>query len=217
MSDFSARRRNMVDTQIRPSDVTKFPVISAMLSVAREAFVPRAKREAAYVGDTMDLGAGRILLDARVFAKMLDAVNVQPNEMVLHIGAGMGYGPAVLAQLAEAVVAVEEDDTLASEAQTALSDQNADAVALHTGPLADGAAAFGPYDVMILEGGVEVMPDALIAQIKEGGRICAIFMHGALGVVRIGYKLDGAMVWRDVFNAAAPVLPGFAAIPEFAL
>ena len=107
MPDFNARRTMMVDTQVRPSDVTKFPVIDAMLSVPREAFVPNDRREAAYVGENLDLGGGRVLLEPRTLAKMLDALNIQDDEMVLDIGAALGYSSAVISQMAEAVVAVE--------------------------------------------------------------------------------------------------------------
>ena len=116
MTDYAARRTMMVDTQIRPSDVTKFPIISAMLSVPRENFVPRDKREAAYMGDNIDLGGNRTILDPRTFAKMLDALEIQPTDFVLDIGMGLGYSAAVLSQLGEAVVAVEDDQTRFAEA-----------------------------------------------------------------------------------------------------
>ncbi len=109
MADYQARRTMMVDTQVRPSDVTKFPIINAMLSVPREAFVPDSKREAAYVGENVDLGGDRVVLEPRTLAKLLDALDIQPDEMVLDIGCGLGYSSAVVARLAEAVVAVEED------------------------------------------------------------------------------------------------------------
>ena len=116
MPDFAARRTMMVDTQVRPNDVTKFPIIEAMLAVPREAYVPDARREAAYVGENLDLGQGRWLLEPRNFAKMLDALDIQPGDLVLDIGAGMGYSSAVLARMAKAVVALEEG-TLAASAE----------------------------------------------------------------------------------------------------
>jgi protein-L-isoaspartate(D-aspartate) O-methyltransferase len=216
MADFALRRRMMVDNQIRPADVTKFPIIEAMLSVPREEFVPAARREAAYVGENIDLGQGRVILDPRTLAKMLDALNVQPSELVLDIGCAFGYSSAVLAQLAEAVVALEEEPSLAKEAAAGLSQQDADNVAVIEGPLAEGAAQHGPYDVIVIQGGVRAVPDPLLDQLNPGGRICCLFMEGALGVVRIGYRLDNGISWRDVFNATAPVLPGFELKPSFA-
>ena len=217
MSDFATRRRMMVDTQVRPSDVTEFPIIEAMLTVPREAFVPRDRIEAAYVSEHVPLGGGRVLLDPRVFAKMLDALDISNDDLVLGVGAGLGYSAAVIARIAEAVVAVEDDDTRASEAQSLLSEHHADNVILHEGPLDAGAAEHGPYDVIIVEGGVETLPETLCDQLKEGGRMAVIFMEGALGTVRVGHKYDGAINWRFAFNGTAPVLPGFTKDEVFAL
>ncbi|WP_323785533.1 protein-L-isoaspartate O-methyltransferase [Thalassovita sp.] len=209
MTDFAARRTMMVDTQIRPSDVTKFPIIEAMLNVPREEFVPGEKIEAAYIGENLDLGGGRVVLEPRTLAKMLDALDIQGDELVLDLGVGLGYSAAVIARMAEAVVAVEEDESLAEDAQAALARIGADNVALHVGPLSDGAAQHGPYDVIMLEGAAENVPAALLDQLKEGGRIGCLKARGALGVAEVGYKIDGEITWRYAFNAGAPVLPGF--------
>lgn len=217
MTDYAARRTTMVDTQIRPSDVTKFPIIEAMLSIPREEFVPATRREAAYVGENLDLGRGRVMLEPRTLAKMLDALDVQRNELVLDIGSGLGYSAAVIARLAEAVVAVESDGDLAEEAQGILSREGADNVIQHQGPLAEGAAQHGPYDAIIIQGAVSELPVALLDQLKDGGRIACLFMEEALGVVRIGYKLDGGISWRFAFNASAPILPGFEKQVAFSL
>lgn len=217
MTDFATRRLMMVDTQVRPSDVTEFPIIDAMLSVPREAFVPRDRIEAAYAGDHVDLGEGRVLLDPRCFAKMLEAVDLSNSDLVLDVGAGLGYSSAIIARIAEAVVAIEENTDMADEAQSILSEQHADNVVVHEGPLTEGAAEHGPYNVIIVEGGIEVLPDALSEQLREGGRIVCLFMENALGTVRVGHKLDGRISWRYAFNASAPVLPGFARAAEFAL
>ncbi|WP_108482819.1 protein-L-isoaspartate O-methyltransferase family protein [Oceaniglobus ichthyenteri] len=209
MNDFTRRRTMMVDTQIRPSDVTKFPIINAMLTVPREAFVPNAKREAAYVGEHIDVGGGRVILDPRILAKMLDALDLNPGELVLDLGCGYGYSSAILSRLAEAVVAIEEDPSMAQDAAGALSDAGADNVAVIEGPLIDGSPKHGPYDAIIIQGGVEQVPQAILEQLNEGGRIACLFQDGASGVCRIGYKVDGQMSWRYAFDATAPVLPGF--------
>ena len=121
------------------------------------------------------------------------------------------------ARVAEAVVAVEEDEALAAEATKTLAAQGADNAVVLTGALTAGSAKHGPFDVITIEGGVEVLPEALLAQLKDGGRIGAIFMQGAVGVAKVGYKEGGRMTWRFAFNAAAPVLPGFAVARSFAL
>ncbi len=215
MTDYAARRTMMVDTQVRPSDVTKFPIIEAMLAIPRERFVPDAARETAYMGEHVDLGGGRVVLEPRAFAKLLDALNVLPDQLVLDLGCGLGYSAAVLSRLAEAVVAVEDDAAMAAEAESLLSEIAADNVAVIEGPLTEGAPQHGPYDAIIVEGGVEAVPEPLLDQVKEGGKIGCIFMEGALGVCRIGLKTDGKVTWRYAFNAAAPVIPGFRRAPAF--
>lgn len=217
MIDFSNRRTMMVDTQVRPSDVTKFPIIEAMLSIPREAYVPAASREAAYMGENLTIGPGRVMLEPRTLAKMLDALDLQPGDVVLDVACGLGYSSAVIARVADAVVALESDAGLAAEAERILADQGVDNVAVFCGPLAAGAAKHGPYDAVTVQGGVESVPDALLAQIKDGGRIACVFLEGALGVVRIGHMRDGKITWRFSFNAGAPVLQGFASQRAFAL
>ncbi len=217
MTDFAMRRTLMVDTQVRPSDVTKFPIIEAMLNVPREAFVPDNLREAAYVGENLALAPNRVMLEARTLAKMLDALDISNDELVLDIGCGLGYSSAVIARMAEAVIAVEDDETMAADAQSVLIEQGADNVVVHHGPLTDGAAQHGPYDVIVIQGAVAHLPEGLSDQLKDGGRMACLFAEGALGVVRIGYKVDGRMNWRFAFNAGAPVLPGFEKHSAFTL
>jgi len=207
----------MVDTQVRPSDVTKFPIIEAMLHVPRELYVPVAQREAAYMGENLDMGAGRVLLDPRTLAKLVDTLDIQRSDVILDIGCGLGYSTAVLARLAEFVVAVEDDATRADSAQAMLSEQGVDNAAVLKGPLAAGAAKSGPYDVIILQGSVEMIPEPILAQLREGGRIGCVFSEGALGVARVGHKSDDRVNWRFAFNASAPVLPGFGRPASFVL
>lgn len=217
MSEFQRRRVMMVDTQVRPSDVTKFPIIDAMLTVPREVYVPEDKREAAYMGANLELISGRVLLEARTLAKLLDALNILPGDLVLDLGVGLGYSTAIIARLAEAVIGVEEDATLAADAQRLLAEEGVDNALIVAGPLVSGAAKHAPYDVITIEGGVETVPQAVLDQLKDGGRIGAVFMEGALGVARIGHKSGGRVDWRYLFNAAAPVLPGFGTVRGFAL
>lgn len=217
MTDFAARRHVMVDTQIRPSDVTKYPIIDAMLDVPREVFVPEAQRDAAYAGRNLPLGDGRVMLEPRTLAKILEAMALTHDDLVLDVGAATGYSSAVIARMAQAVVALEEDETMAGDAPALLAEVGADNVIVHVGELAAGAAEHGPFDAIIVEGGVEELPEAFEAQLKEGGRIACIFMDGPLGVVRIGLKTPAGLSWRFEFNAGAPVLPGFARERAFAL
>ncbi|ETX14759.1 protein-L-isoaspartate O-methyltransferase [Roseivivax halodurans JCM 10272] len=217
MADYAQRRKNMIDTQVRPADVTKYPIIAAMLKIPREVYLPSDRSEAAYISENVAIGPGRVMLEPRTFSKMLDWMGMSSDMLVLDIGCGYGYSAAVIAEIAEAVVAVEEDDALASEAETLLSEQGVDNVVLHRGPLAEGAPEHGPYDAIVVEGAVEQVPQTLIDQLKDGGRIACVFEEDRLGVARIGYKLDGHVTWRFGFNAGAPVLPGFEKKKSFAL
>ena len=217
MLDNTANRTMMVDTQVRPSDVTKFPIIDAMLTVRREAFVPEGKRCVAYAGENIDLGGNRVVLEPRTFAKMLDALDIQRGDVVLDIGCGLGYSSAILAHMADAVVAVEEDEELARDAEAALSEQGVDNAVVISGPLAKGSAKHGPYDVICIEGAVSQIPDEVLAQLKEGGRILAIFALSTVGEARLGRKIGDKVSWSLAFNAGAPILPGFNSDAAFAL
>lgn len=215
MSDYASLRRIMVDCQVRTSDVTSFPVIEAMLAVPRERHVPEDRRAMAYVGKNLALAPDRVILEPRSLAKMLDALAIRPTELVLDVGCTLGYSSAVAARLAEAVVAVEEDPVLADEAQAILARAGIDNASVVTAPLTEGAARHGPYDVIMLQGGVEQFPAALAAQLKPGGRAACIFISGPVGVCRLGRKVGDDISWRDMFHATAPVLPGFARAPAF--
>lgn len=222
MPDFAHRRRVMVDTQVRPSDVTRFPVIDAMLSVPRELYVPDDRREAAYIGEHVDIAPDRVLLDPRTLAKMLDWLDLTAGESVLDIGCGLGYSSAVIAKMVEAVVGVEEIEGLAEQAESVLAAQGVDNASVVCDPLAEGAPRHGPYDVIVIEGGIEELPRPLVDQLRHGGRIAAIFMDGPLGICRIGFRAPAgasgpAISWRDAFNASAPVIPAFRRKRSFAL
>ncbi|MEJ2036274.1 MAG: protein-L-isoaspartate O-methyltransferase [Maritimibacter sp.] len=215
MSDFNSLRTMMVDTQIRPSDVTKYPIIEAMLTIPRENFVPDALRGAAYAGAPIELAENRVMFEPRTLAKTLEVLDIRSGDAVLVLGAGLGYSAAVIAHFAEYVVALEEDEALAGEAEKNLSEQGADNVAVLTGALTEGDARHGPYDAIIVEGAVQDVPARLTDQLKDGGRIAVIFAQGDMGALRIGHRIGNRIDWRLAFNAAAPVLPGFQKKAEF--
>lgn len=217
MPDFAARRRMMVDTQVRPADVTRFPIIEAMLHIPRERFVPNRLREVAYLGENLPIGPGRTILEPRTLAKMLNALDVGPEDLVLDLAPGFGYSTAVLAYLAQAVVAVEPDEPLVKEAEAALAETGIDNAAIQAGDPAAGAPRHGPYDVIAVQGAAEVVPEALTDQLADGGRIACLFVEDRLGICRLGVKADGHVNWRYAFNACAPILPGFERKPEFTL
>ncbi|SFI29499.1 protein-L-isoaspartate O-methyltransferase family protein [Albimonas pacifica] len=217
MTDYAAARVAMVDNQVRPSDVTSYPIIDAMLSVPREAYAPGPLREVAYAGEHLPLGPNRVILDPRTFAKMLEASDVGPDDLVLDLGCGLGYSTAVLARLAAAVIAVESDADMARAARAALEDHEVDNAEVIEGPMAQGAADHAPYNVIFVQGGVEELPQPLLDQLREGGRLVAIRMNGAYGRCEVFTRTAGVVSSFRVFDAAAPVLDGFekAAVFEF--
>ncbi len=215
MTDFTAARVAMVDCQIRPSDVTRYPIINAMLTVPREEYLPSAARAVAYMGEHVEIGTGRVCLDPRVLAKIVDALAIQPGDLVLDIGAGYGYSTAVVAMIAEAVVAIESDASFAETAASTLQSQGVDNAIVETGPLEEGAPAHGPYDVILMQGGAERLPQAIEDQLRPDGRIAMIEMSGAFGAVKLGVKGANGITWRRIFDATAPVLPGYAAEKAF--
>ena len=215
MTDFAAARTAMVDSQVRPSDVTRLAIIQAMLAVPREEYVPAALRAVAYLGEHVPLAPGRVLLDARVFAKMIDALELDEASRVLDLGCGMGYSTAVMARIAGSVVALEEDAGLAQAARATLAAQGVGNATVEQGPLAAGLPGQGPYDAIILEGGVETLPAGLTDQLAPGGRIVAIFMDGQAGQTRLGIATPAGIGWRRIFDATAPLLPGFARSKAF--
>jgi protein-L-isoaspartate(D-aspartate) O-methyltransferase len=199
----------MVDTQVRPAEVTRFPIIEAMLNVPRELFVPPSRQEAAYLGENVVIAPGRVLLEPRTFGKLLEGLDIQPGERVLDLATGLGYGAAVLERLGALVTALEDDPQRAADAAAILAAQGSASARVQHGPLTEGAPAQAPFDVILVEGAVEVIPDAILAQLAEDGRIGVVFSEGELGIARIGRKEGGQVHWRYAFNAGAPVLPGF--------
>jgi protein-L-isoaspartate(D-aspartate) O-methyltransferase len=209
MTDFATARQAMVDCQVRPSDVTRYAIIEAMLWAPRECFVPKARIETAYAGAEIPLAPGRVMLEPRTLAKMLEAARIGPRDLVLDLAPGTGYSTALIARMAEAVIAIEPDAGLAATAQAALSRLEADNAVVIQGDPALGDRGHGPYDVIFINGGVETLPDALGGQLKQGGRLVALFSRGGAGQCHVLTRVAGGLSRRHVFDAGAPVLDGF--------
>ena len=219
MPDFAALRRTMVEGQVRTSDVTDLRLLAAMQDLPRERFVPQDKMELAYLDRDIHVSAAgrpvRRLLKPMVLAKLIQAADVGETDRVLDIGCATGYSSALLGRLAGSVTALEEDAALALHAKTTLAALAASNVTVMTGPLAAGWPAGGPYDVIVLEGASEVVPHDLHGQLKEGGRLVCVLGHGPAGKAMLFRSLEGELSGRPIFDAAAPVLPGFTKAPEF--
>jgi protein-L-isoaspartate(D-aspartate) O-methyltransferase len=209
----------MVDGQVRTSDVTEPGLLAAMLEVPRELFVPADKADVAYLDFDLPVhghgAAARCLLKPMVLAKLIQAAAVSENDRVLDIACATGYSSAVLAHLAAHVVALDQDAVLARAAESTLNALGIGNVKIATGPLTAGAPADAPYDVIVLNGAAEVVPEALFAQLRDGGRLVCVLRQGAVGRAMLYSAVEGDISGRSVFDAAAPLLPGFARPPAF--
>ncbi|MGB3502441.1 MAG: protein-L-isoaspartate O-methyltransferase [Mesorhizobium sp.] len=208
-TDFAALRTKMVDGQVRTTDVTSLPLLDAMLSVPREEFVPAARKALAYIDEDIEIAPGRFLMEASPFARLIQLADVRPSDFVLDVGAGTGYSSAVLSKIAGAVVALEEDADLAARAQAILSNLGCDAVAVVEGSLREGYAAQGPYDVILVGGAVDEVPEQILAQLKDNGRLVVVEGHGNAGAARIYVRQGAVTTPRTAFNASVRPLPGF--------
>jgi len=215
MFDAATARRHMVDGQIRTADVTNPRLIAAMETVPRELFVPPSLAAQAYLDGDIALSEGRALLRPRVLAKLIQGAGLRAGEHVLDLGCGTGYSSAVLAHMGASVVALEEDAELAGRAEATLAAASAKDVVLAIGPLTDGWPAAAPYDFILLDGAVEIVPKPLGQQLKPSGRLAAIFGTGPAAKAMIYHVIEGQLVGRPIFDAGGPLLPGFAAPPAF--
>lgn len=208
--NYAQARLNMVESQIRTNRVNNAVVLAAMGQVPREMFVPKQLHGAAYLDEDIELGSGRYLMEPLVFARLLQAVDVKSNEVVLDVGCATGYSAAVLARLASTVVALESDVEMAGRASALLAELSVDNVAVVTGPLVEGDAAHGPYHVIVVEGSVAQVPEGLLHQLAEGGRLIAV-VTGDSGVGRatLVVRIGDVFSSRVVFDAAVRPLPGF--------
>jgi protein-L-isoaspartate(D-aspartate) O-methyltransferase len=219
MSDFTAQRQNMVDCQVRPSDVTDLRIIDAMLAVPREAFVPAAKRAMAYLDMDIDVASGgqakRHLIKAAVLAKMIQAAAISATDRVLVVGCATGYSAAVLAHLAAEVFATESDSALATGAARTLADLGLANVTVTTAAAAEGDKAHGPYDVIVLDGATELEPQGLYEQLKMGGRLVGVFATTQPPRATLVARSPADFGSRVLFDASAPVLAGLERRPAF--
>ncbi|MGF1457103.1 MAG: protein-L-isoaspartate O-methyltransferase [Alphaproteobacteria bacterium] len=215
MMDFGKARAAMVEGQVRANDVTDTRLQQAMLTVPRELFVPKSRRSLAYMGESVDLGEGRHLMDPRTFGKLIQALDVRPGDVVLDIGCATGYGAAVLSAMAETVIGLENDEVLASSATHTLMELGVDNAAIMCGDLAAGAPDHGPYDVILVSGGVEVVPDAWAEQLADGGRMGVVVMTGPMGRAMLYLRTGDHVSSRVVFDSTLPVMEGFTRPEEF--
>ncbi len=230
MTDYQLQRLNMVESQVRPSDVTDQRILRAMLEMPREKFVPPALASMAYMDEAVPAranaarGEGRYLLAPRVFGKLVNLADIGPDCAVLDVGCASGYSTAVLARLARRVVGLECDEHLAQQAGRMLADMGVANAKVVKGGLAAGASAEGPFDAIVLNGAVPSVPKALLDQLADGGRLVAIVAEERAAAPAGEAAVCRALVWRrtrgtfdsrPAFDAWGPPLPGFAVPASF--
>jgi protein-L-isoaspartate(D-aspartate) O-methyltransferase len=218
MSAFSNARQKMVDGQVRPSDVTDVRIIDAMMAVPREAFVPASKQAMAYLDLDLDVAEGgtpRFLIKPVVLARMLQAAEIKETDRVLVVGAASGYAAAVIARFAAGVTATEGDSAQASRAKAALAATGAANIQVRIAAAAEGDAAGAPYDVILLNGATEIVPEQLYRQLKAGGRLVGVFAATQPARAVLVTSSHSDYGHRTLFDATAPVLPGMERVPAF--
>lgn len=218
MNNFEHARRVMVDTQLRPASITDRPLLAVMGTIPRERFVPDDRMPIAYV-DTdhiLSLG-GRALASAATFAKLVQLADVQPDDVVLDVGSGTGYSLAVLAALASAVVGIEDDDELIEKANANLSDLDIGNAAILKGTLEKGVPAEAPFDVIVIEGAVKTVPEALLGQLRDGGRLVAMINTSGASTAQVFVKTGKEIAVRSDFDARMPALRKETNQPAFIL
>lgn len=219
-ADFERLRAKMVDGQLRTTDVNNVPLLDAFMSVPREAFVAARLKPLAYIDEDLEITSSssqkrRFLMEPSPFAKLLQLADIGPTDLVLDVGATTGYSAAILSRIAGSVIALEDDAALADAATAHLAELGFDNVAVVQGALPAGYASEAPYDVIVIEGAVDEVPQALFDQIKDGGRLVVVEGHGNAGVATLYVKQGDVVSARRGFNAAVKPLPGFQKEPAF--
>jgi protein-L-isoaspartate(D-aspartate) O-methyltransferase len=210
MADFKALRQTMVDTQLRTNKVTDVNVLAAMGEIPREMFVPEYRASLAYIDEDIHIGKSRCMAEPMILARMIQAAEIGPEDVVLDVACGSGYSSAILGRIARAVVAVESDTELAGAASARLTKLGMDNVVVEIGPINAGWSDQAPYDVIMVNGSCGEMSEAILSQLAEGGRLCAILRGpGGTGMAKLFVKSGGVVSNRGLFDANVPILPEF--------
>lgn len=221
MGDPAELRLRMVNNQLRTFDVTDHRVQDAMLSVPRERFVPKEHRAIAYSDEPITIAADsagrplRSMTRPAVLGRLLQLAQIQDDDVVLLVGAGLGYTAAIVGQLASSVIALEVDEALADQAQSNLEAAEVDNAVVVVGPLDAGYPSEAPFDQIFIDGAVQMEPSTLEGQLKVGGTMVVIEGAGLAGRARLTSRGEHGVASRYSFNAAAATLPGFVPEPSF--
>ena len=213
--DYAKARVNMVDCQIRTSDVTDASIISAFMQVPRELFVPDHLKPLAYLDEDLDIGHDRYLAAPAQLARLIQGAQAGPDDIVLDVGCATGYSSAILSHVCSFAVALESNGPFATQAAEHLSTLECDNAVVVEGDLEAGYASEGPFDVILVAGAVETIPESLLGQLREGGRLVSVEGTGNSAMACLWINDDGVVSKRRLFNCALPRLPGFSRPPAF--
>jgi protein-L-isoaspartate(D-aspartate) O-methyltransferase len=214
--DFDTARYRMIQNQIRTNRVTDPLIIAAMSELPRERFLPEGLRGIAYIDEDISLGGGRYVLEPLATALLLQAAAIHADDVVLEIGCAVGYTSAIIARLASTVVALESDAALAASAAATLADLGLNTATVVTGPLREGWPAQAPYDVIVFGGAVAFVPQAIMGQLADGGRLLAVVAgEKKMGCGTLFLRRGDSVSKRPLFDSAVPILPEFAPEPTF--
>jgi protein-L-isoaspartate(D-aspartate) O-methyltransferase len=214
MTDFALARRNMIEGQLRPNRVTNQALLGVIADLPRERFLPDGLKAVAYADDDVPLGQGRVLMEPMVLARLVQSLQPGAEDKALVVASGRGYGAALLSRLVKSVTAIESDAALAGSAQQIFKELGIGNVQQTVGAAEAGVPAGAPYDVVLIEGAVAEIPQTILDQLAEGGRLATV-MAGAPGVAHLVVKDGGVASGRPLFDAGTPALPGFARPQHF--
>lgn len=209
MLDFATARTNMVESQLRTNRVADHRVIAAFETVPRERYVPEAKRSIAYIDEDLRIAPNRYMMEPMVLARLIEGAQVTRHDVCLVVGSALGYACAVLAHLAGTVVGLESDETLAATAERTLAKEAVDNAVVVRGSLTEGVPRQGPFNVILINGAIERLPDTLVNQLADGGRLVAVRREGSVGRAFLLERVGEATGERILFDANTPVLPAF--------
>lgn len=216
LSNEYQQRQSMLTGQILPNRVTTEGVLSAINAVERESYVPTSLKGVAYTDASIPLGHGRFMLEPMKLGRLIDAAEIKSTDVILDVGCGSGYSSAVLSKLGEVVVGLESNDELFDKATENLNSQGVDNAVVVKGDLSEGVEKQGPFDVIFINGAVEVLPSDLITQLADGGRLVTVYVEDGVGhgykMQRTGEEVEG----YNLFDAMVPVLPEFSKNEDFA-
>ena len=208
--EFKLARKNMVDCQLKPNKIKDNEVINAFLNVPREMFVKKNHIKHAYLDDNLSLGNGRFLLNPVILSRLIQALELKKNETILNIASGSGYGVVILSYLAGTVLGIENDKNLLEKSLELLLNLDVNNAAIIKGDIKEGFVKQAPYDAILIEGAVEKVPEIILTQLSDKGRLVTVQSNeSGYGKAILIEKFNNNFITNILFDAYVPILSGF--------